>query len=262
MRLADKVALVTGGGSGIGRGICLRFAEEGARVAVNDINGESARETVRLIGRKDGAVAIEADVSRKADCERMVAETVRALGQLDIFVANAGIGRGGLLVDMAEEDWDALMAVNLKGVFLSTQAAAKRLVEQAQGGKIIIMSSLASERAGAGLGAYSAAKAGVRMLARVWAVELAPYRINVNAIGPGVIDTPLAAPLVAAIRQFRGDEGFGPWGRVGTPLDVANTALFLASEESDYLTGGIIFPDGGLAAGPGLDFRPQGPPVG
>src|SRR3990172_11525421 len=143
MRLSDKVALVTGGGSGIGRGICLRFAEEGARVALTDVNMDGARETARLIGRDGAAVAIEADASRKADCERMVAETVKAFGRLDIFVANAGIGRGGPLVEMAEEDWDALMAVNLKGVFLSTQAAAKRLVEQAQGGKIIIMSSLA-----------------------------------------------------------------------------------------------------------------------
>ncbi len=249
MRLSGKVALVTGGGSGIGRGICLRFAEEGARVAVDDVSGEAARETVRLIGREGAAVAIEADVSRKADCQRMVVETVRAFGRLDIFVANAGIGRGGPLVEMAEEDWDALMAVNLKGVFLSTQAAARRLVEQGEGGKIILMSSVASERAAPGMGAYAASKAALRMLARVWALELAPHRINVNAIGPGVIDTPLAAPLIEMIRQATGLDSSAPWGRLGTPRDVANCALFLASDESDYLTGGIIHPDGGLMAG-------------
>src|SRR3990170_2579094 len=151
MRLSDKVALVTGGGSGIGRGICLKFAEEGARVAVDDVNGDGARETVRLMDKEPPSLVIEADVSRKADCERMVAETVAAFGRLDIFVANAGIGRGGLLVDMTEEDWDALMAVNLKGVFLSTQAAAQQMVTQGRGGKIILMSSLASERAAPGL---------------------------------------------------------------------------------------------------------------
>ena len=258
MRLAKKVALVTGGGSGIGRGICLRFAEEGARVAVADINAEGGRETVRLIGQEPPSAAVEADVSRRADCERMVGETVRAFGRLDVFVANAGIGRGGPLVDMAEEDWDALMAVNLKGVFLSTQAAARRLVEQGQGGKIILMSSLASERAAPGLGAYAAAKAGVRMLARVWALELAPHRINVNAIGPGIIDTPLTAPWVQAMKAA-GREGTIPWGRVGTPRDVAQCALFLASEESEYLTGGILYPDGGLMAGQGQDIGPPPP---
>lgn len=252
MRLGDKVALVTGGGSGIGRGICLRFAEEGAAVAIADINREGAQETARLAAEaapQARTLVLEADVSRKADCERAVTDTAAALGRLDVFVANAGIGRGGVLTEMLEQDWDDVMAVNLKGVFLSCQAAARRMVEQGQGGKIIVMSSVLSERATPGLSAYAAAKAGIRMATRVWALELAPHGIRINAIGPGLIDTPLVAPLLEMSRLATGRDNNAPLGRAGTPRDVANCALFLATDESDYMTGGIIYPDGGLLSG-------------
>lgn len=250
MRLAGKVALITGGASGIGRGICIRFAEEGAAVAVADIDVKGAEETAGEVRRLEArAIVIQADVSQRADCQRMVRETVDAFQRLDIFVGNAGIGRGAPFLDFPEEDWNAVMATNLNGMFLSCQAAAQEMVRRGHGGKIITMSSVAAERAPAGFAAYATAKAGIRMLTRVMALELAPHRINVNAIGPGIIETPLAAPLVDLIRQAPGGEARVPWGHVGQPKDVANVALFLASDESDYCTGGIIYPDGGILSG-------------
>ena len=198
-------------------------------------------------------MATAADVRHKADCEVMVGATVERFGRIDIFVANAGIARGGTVLDMPEHEWDDLMAVNLKGVFLSCQAAASQMVRQGGGGKIILMSSLASERAAPGMLAYAASKAAVRQMARVMALELMPHHINVNAIGPGVVETPLAKPLVDIIKAT-GMPG-SPWGRFGTVLDVANAALFLASDESDFITGSIQFLDGGALAGQ------AGPPV-
>jgi len=248
MRLADKVALVTGGGSGIGRGICIRFAEEGAHVAIADINRASAEHTANEVQRLEApALAIEADVTAKADCERMVQQTADSLGRLDIFVANAGIGRAAPFLETPEEDWEAVIRTNLTGVFLSCQAAAKRMAEQGHGGRIITIASVAAERAAPRMAAYSSAKAAVRMLTRVMALELAEHRITVNAIGPGIIDTPLTAPLLEAIRAAEREPA--PLGRIGEPKDVADVALFLASDEADYVTGGLIFVDGGLAAG-------------
>ncbi len=249
MRLAGKVALVTGGGSGIGRGIAIRFAEEGADVAVADLNLAGAEETASE-ARKLGArpLALEADVTSKADCERIVQATVSSLGTLDIFVANAGIGRGGSFLEMPEDDWDAVIRTNLTGVFLSCQAAAKQMVAHRHGGRIICIASVAAVRPSPYMAPYHASKAAVKMLTEVMALELAEHRITVNAIGPGVINTPLAAPLVEAIRAS-GREA-APLGRVGEPKDVADGALFLASDEADYVTGHLLFVDGGLALGP------------
>ena len=245
MRLAGKVALVTGGGSGIGRGIAIRFAEEGAGVAVDDMNRAGAEATVdevRRLSRR--GLAIGADVTSRADCERMVQETVAQFGKLDVFVANAGIGRAAPFLETPEEDWDAVVRTNLTGVFLSCQAAARPMVQQGHGGRIIATASLAAVRPAPMMAAYHAAKAGVRMLTEVMALELAPHRITVNAIGPGVIDTPLTAPLLQAIKAA-GRE-IAPLGRVGEPKDVADLALFLASDEADYITGDLIIVDGGL----------------
>jgi NAD(P)-dependent dehydrogenase (short-subunit alcohol dehydrogenase family) len=248
MRLAGKVALVTGGGSGIGRGIAIRFAEEGADVAVVDLNRQGADETAQEVRKfETRSLAMEADVTSAADCERMLQETVAALGKLDIFVANAGIGRGAPFLETPAEDWSAVVDTNLTGVFLSCQAAARQMVRQGHGGRIITMASVAAVRATPRMAAYSAAKAGVRMLTEVMAIELGEHRITVNAIAPGVIETPLTAPLVDAIRAS-GRE-VAPLGRLGEPKDVADAALFLASDEADYVSGGMLFVDGGLAAG-------------
>ncbi len=248
MRLAGKVALVTGGGSGIGRGIAIRFAEEGADVAIADLNRAAAESVANEIGHFEGrSLAIEADVTSQANCERMVQETVAAMGKLDCFVANAGIGRAAPFLETSEADWEAVVRTNLTGVFLSCQAAARQMAKQGHGGRIITIASVAAERPSAYMAAYHAAKAGVKMLTKVMALELAQHRITCNAIGPGVIDTPLASNLVQAIKAS-GRE-FAPLGRVGEPKDVADLALFLASDEAAYITGDLIFVDGGLALG-------------
>ncbi len=248
MRLTGKVALITGGGSGIGRGIAIRFAEEGAAVAVADLNLAGAEETAQEARRLERrSLALEANVTSRADCERIVQEAAASLGKLDIFVANAGIGRAGPFLEYTEEDWNAVIDTNLTGVFLSCQAAARQMAAQGHGGRIICISSVAGVRPAAFMPAYHAAKAGVKMLTEVMALELAPHRITVNAIGPGLIDTPLARPLVEAL-QAAGRE-LAPLGRVGEPKDVADGALFLASDEADYVTGHLLLVDGGLALG-------------
>jgi len=249
MLLAGKVALVTGGGSGIGRGCAIRFAEEGADVAVADLNHEGAEQVANEAGMFPDVrgLAIEGDVTSRADCERMVAETVAAFGKVDILVANAGIGRVAPFLETTQEDWQAVIDTNLTGVFLSCQAAGRQMASQGHGGRMILISSVAGEQPAAGMIAYSAAKAAVRMLAKVMAVELAPHRITANAIAPGVIETPLTAPLVEAIRAS-GREA-APLGRIGEPKDVADLALFLASDDAGYITGDTITVDGGLRLG-------------
>ena len=248
MRLAGKAALVTGGGSGIGRGIAIRFAEEGADVAIADVNRAAAESVTNEIAHFEGlALAIDADVTSEADCARMVQETVAAMGKLDIMVANAGIGRFAPFLETSEEDWEAVIRTNLSGVFLSCQAAARQIVKQGHGGRIITTASVAADRPAMFMAAYHSAKAGVAMLTKVMALELAAHRITCNAIAPGVINTPLAAPLVEAMKSA-GHQA-APLGRVGEPQDVANLALFLASDEAAWLTGDMIFIDGGLALG-------------
>ena len=248
MRLAGKVALITGGGSGIGRGIAIRFAEEGADVAIADRNREAAESVAKEIAHFEGRnLAIEADVTKRVDCEGMVADTVAAMGKLDVFVGNAGIGRAAPFLETSEADWEAVIDTNLTGVFLSCQAAAKQMAKQDHGGRIIPTASVAADRPALYMAAYHSAKAGVAMLTKVMALELAPHRITCNALAPGVINTPLAAPLVEAMKAA-GHQA-APLGRVGEPQDVANLALFLASDEAAWITGDMIFVDGGLALG-------------
>lgn len=249
MRLAGKAALITGGGSGIGRGIAIRFAEEGADVAVADLNGEGARSVAHEIEHFEGrTLALEADITSRDDCERIVRETTETFGKLDVFVANAGIGRFAPFLEYSEDDWNAVISTNLTGVFLSCQAAAKQMVAQGHGGRIITTASLAAVRPGAMMPAYYAAKAGVKMLTEAMAIELATHRITANSIGPGLIDTPLTAPIMERMRGA-GRTEFAPLGRVGEPKDVANLALFLASDEANYITGDYILVDGGLGLG-------------
>jgi NAD(P)-dependent dehydrogenase (short-subunit alcohol dehydrogenase family) len=249
MRLAGRVALITGGGSGIGRGVANRFAEEGADVAVADMNLEGAQAVAREVEHfEHRSVALAADVTKKADCERIVQETVAQLGKIDILMANAGIGRFGPFLDYREEDWNAVIDTNLTGVFFSCQAAARQMVKQGHGGRIICTASLAAVRPGPMMPAYYAAKAGVKMLTEAMAVELAAHKITVNSIGPGLIDTPLTAPIMQAIADERRSQSI-PLGRVGEPKDVANLALFLASDDAEYITGDYILVDGGLGLG-------------
>lgn len=253
--LSDKVAFVTGGGSGIGRGIAERLAREGADVSIADIDLPGAEETAALV-RQAGRTAhvVKMNVAAPRHVQEAIEGCVAALGRLDIAVANAGIARGGTLLELPLKDWQDQLDINLTGVFLTVQAAARKMVELGNGGRIICMSSLAAERTGARTWSYSATKAGVRIMVRGWAQELGPYGITVNAIGPGIIDTPLAQRLAgeegSTIRQAV--ERLTPVGRVGHPADIAGLVAFLCGPDAGFMTGSYLLMDGGIQ-----DARPQ-----
>lgn len=255
LRLDGKNALITGAASGIGRASAIRFAEEGANVAVADRNLAAAEETaaaVRKLGRK--ASAIQVDVSDPAQTAAMLAKCVRDLGGLDVLLAAAGVsharyGEGEvkhkLLHEIPFEEWRRLMAINLDGCFLTCQAAAQQMIAQGRGGRIIAIASGAAKVPIKGSGEYAVSKAGVWMLMKNMALELGRYDITCNAIGPGVIDTPMTKDLQES-KNFDRMMKQAPLKRIGKPVDVANTALFLASEEGAYFTGSILHPDGGF----------------
>jgi NAD(P)-dependent dehydrogenase (short-subunit alcohol dehydrogenase family) len=244
-----QVAFITGAGSGIGRGIAERLAREGADVAVSDIDLDGANETAELVrsaGQK--AHVVLANTASETQLKAAVNESAEALGRLDIAVANAGIARAGTVLDMPLKDWQDQVDVNLTGVFLTTQIAARKMVEFGSGGRIVCMASLAAESTGAMSWGYSATKAGVRMMVRGWAQELGQYGITVNAIGPGIIETPLASILAGqadgAIRKQV--EQITPLGRVGQPADIAGLVAFLCGPDASFMTGSYLIMDGGL----------------
>ncbi|MGB0384451.1 MAG: SDR family NAD(P)-dependent oxidoreductase [Ardenticatenaceae bacterium] len=249
-RLEGRVAIVTGAGRGIGRGIAEGFAAEGARVVVNDINREAAEEVAAALG----GMAMVADVTDSGAVEKMVADTVAHYGQLDIMMANAGIIYVKSVIETTDEMWDRTMDVNAKGVFNCLRAAAR--VMSAQGhGRIIALASSASKTAEAYIGAYSASKFAVWGLVQSLALELAPQRINVNCICPVNVLTPMNDYLTNAYAKINGitpeeqrrryHEEI-PWGRMATPQDVAKAAIYLASDDAEYLTGQGINVSGGL----------------
>jgi len=248
-QLLGKVAFITGGGSGIGRGVAERLARDGADIFIADIDAAGAEMTVNLVtqlGRR--AAVVKANVASPAQMEQAVARCVETFGRLDIAVANAGIGRGGPVLELSIEDWQTQLDVNLTGVFLTVQATARQMVKLGNGGRIVCISSLAAENTGAGIWAYSATKAGVRIMVRGWAQELGPAGITVNAIGPGVIDTPLAEGLAGEadglIRQSL--ERRTPVGRVGKPADIAGLVSFMAGPDGEFMSGSYVIMDGGL----------------
>jgi NAD(P)-dependent dehydrogenase (short-subunit alcohol dehydrogenase family) len=247
MRLEGKVAIVTGAAFGNGRGIARRFAAEGARVALVDLDPERNAETERLIREAGGeAFPLRADVSRREEVEALVRETVGRYGGVDILVANAGVSMPRPFLEMTDEVWDRVIAVNLTGVWLCGQVAARQMVAAGKGGKIVNIASVFSEITGVGVTAYSASKGGVRMLTKAMAVELAPHKVNVNCIGPGIIQTGMSQRISEDPEIRRNyEENVIPWGRIGQPEDIANAALFLASDEADYITGHALFVDGG-----------------
>ena len=245
MRLAGKVALVTGAQQGIGKAIALAYGREGASVVVNYLDSQAAAEEIaaqiRALGQR--AMPIAGDVAQAADVRRMV-EVGESLGGIDILVNNAGIFPRVEFLDMTEAQWDEVLSVNLKGTFLCTQAVAQKLVERGRGGAVINLASSAAFRSSPRGVHYVASKAGIVGVTRATALELAPYRVRVNAIAPGTTDT--AQPrygmseeeLQAAGRQV-------PLGRMGTPEDVADLAVFLASEEARHITGQTLHVNGG-----------------
>jgi len=256
LRLEGKKALITGGASGIGRATAIRFAEEGASVFVADRNLESAQqtaETISKIGRD--AIAHCVDVADEEQVDSMVERAVAQLGGIDIVVAAAGLsharyGSRGLkpqpLTEKPFADWRKVIGVNLDGVFLTDRAAARKMIRAGKGGRIINIASGAAKLPTPGIGEYSVSKAGVWMLTRVLALELAPFDITVNAIGPGFIDTPMTQGIEGGTEHIRELLSRVPLRKMGEPVDVANTALFLASEEGRYYTGSILHPDGGV----------------
>jgi len=247
MRLKDKVAIVTGAGRGIGEGIALRFAKEGAKLIVNDVNEADANCMVEAIKGKGGqAVAVIGSVASRQVAQKMVDTAVKKFGTVDILVNNAGIVRDAMLHKMTDEQWDQVIEVNLKGVFLCTQCAAQIMREKGYG-KIINISS-DSWRGNPGQINYTASKAGVIGMTKTTAKELGPKGINVNVISPGWIWTDMIKSMPPAMveRMEKSLPERVPLNRKGLPEDVANLALFLASDESSFITGQLIYCDGGL----------------
>jgi NAD(P)-dependent dehydrogenase (short-subunit alcohol dehydrogenase family) len=250
-RLEGKVAVITGGGNGIGRATVLRFLAEGARVVVADLNEQTGNETLALAkqaGAESRVRFLRTDVAREADVAAAVALASSAFGRLDVMFNNAGVaGAFGPITDIEEADWDYTFDVLVKGVFLGIKHAARVLKAQGEGGVIISTASIAGLSGGDGPQAYSASKAAVINLTRAVAIELAPQRIRVNAICPGGILTPLIhRGNEEAMRPVL--EKFQPWPEAGRPEHIAGAALFLASDDSTFVTGEALVVDGGAVA--------------
>src|SRR5262245_37805975 len=256
MRLANSVAAITGGALGIGRATAELFASEGAAVAVGDVQAAAAEAVAGGIAARGGrAIAIAMDVGDARQVEAFVERTVAEFGRLDVMFANAGIAHSAPFLDHPEAQWHRVLRVNLTGVFLCGQIAARQMVRQG-GGRIITIASINGFRGVENLVGYNVAKAGVMELTRTMAVELAHHHITVNAIAPAQIDTRLTRELPEDARQRRVDRI--PMGRFGEPEEVAKAALFLASDDASYDTGHTLAVDGGYLAG-GLWSSPGRP---
>ena len=245
MLLDGEIALVTGGSRGIGRAIALRLAEEGAKVAINYAGNQTAAEEVKAIIEQHGGTAmiVQTDVSDSAAAAEMVARVHEELGGLDILVNNAGITRDTLLVRMKDEDFDAVINTNLKGIYACTKAAAKFMTKQ-RSGRIVNLSSVVGEIGNIGQTNYAAAKAGVIGFSKAAAKELAARHVAVNVVAPGFIDTDMTAVLKDSIRE-RLIESI-PLGALGKPEHVADAVLFLVSDAASYITGQVLNVDGGM----------------
>ena len=245
MQLEGKVALVTGGSLGIGEAIARAFGHAGARITVDYLHHQEPAERLCQEIGQDKAMAIQADVSKIADIERLVQATVERFGRLDILVNNAGIEMPTPFLEVTEDQWEKQLAVDLKGPFFAAQVAARQMVKQ-QKGKIINISSVHEDLPMPGNAVYCAAKGGLRMLIRTLADELAPHHINVVGIGPGAIATPINKQTLEDPQKVQTLLNSIPLGRIGKPEDVAGLALWLASDAADYVTGTTFFIDGGL----------------
>ena len=268
-RLEGKVALITGGASGIGAGCARRFSAEGAAIVVADVNGERAEKVVsELIAAGGTAESVVVDTSSESSVDAMVAAAIAAFGQVDACVAAAGISHANyvsreiedqvgadrmdrndlVMLDKALASWQRVIDVNLTGVMLTDRAVARHIVQRGGGGTIVNIASVASVTALVGAADYCVSKAGVWMLTKCLAVELARHNVRVNAVGPGYIRTSMSGSSVAHQPWVDARIAETPLRRLGEPLDIANACLFLSCDESSFVTGEIIFPDGGLGA--------------
>lgn len=246
MNIKDRVAIVTGSGSGIGKGIVTALAENGAKVVVFDLNREVAEATAGEIRQAGGeGLAIQGDVTKWADVEALAQKTVEQYGRIDILVNNAGVVRDNLILNMPEEDFDFVLNVNLKGYWLASKAVLKYMKEQ-QYGRIVNISSRAW-LGNVGQSNYSASKGGVVSLTRALALEFARYNVTVNCIAPGLIDTPLIRSLRPDVQERLIKAQ--PTPIIGQPYDIAYTTIYLAADEARYVTGQVIHVDGGKSLG-------------
>lgn len=246
--LKGKTVVVTGAARGIGRGIALAMASAGADVVVSDLTLPECEQVVQEIkSRGKRALAVKTDVSRKQEVEALVNSTVKEFGKLDVMVNNAGIYPMKPFLELDEALLDKVLAVNVKGVMFGMQAAAKQFVAQKKGGRIINVSSIAAQKGYQALAHYCATKGAVSAATRAVALELAPYKINVNAIAPGVIETPGVEKGIDENTRKQLALGI-PVGRIGKPEDIAALAVFLASDESSFMTGTVVVSDGGQTA--------------
>jgi 3-oxoacyl-[acyl-carrier protein] reductase len=248
MDFTGKVAIVTGSGRGIGKAIAMKLAENGATLVINDVGDSApAEQTVSEIKNLNRqAMAIMADVSSSADVTKMMETAIAAYGKVDILVNNAGITRDQLTMKMTDEEWDKVLAIDLKSVFLCTRAVLRPMLKQ-RSGRIISMSSVVGIIGNAGQANYAAAKAGIIGFTKTIAKEVASRGITVNAVAPGFIDTPMTQVLPEERKQAL--MANIPLGYLGTPRDIAETVAFLASEEARYITGQVISVDGGISLG-------------
>lgn len=254
MRFEDKVAVITGSARGIGRASAEIMAREGGRVVITDRDGDAAETTAREIGK--AALAVAADVAKPDDIAALFEKIDAAFGQVDILVNNAGIGSPHLVLDIGLEEWERVIRVNLTGAMLASQQAARRMIARGKGGRIVNITSLAGQRGITGRSAYGASKAGLDILTKILALELAQYEINVNAVAPGAISTEMSRGMHTQETKDAYHKAI-PQRRYGTPEEVAAGVVFLASDDASHITGHTLNVDGGfLAAGLMFDFDP------
>jgi glucose 1-dehydrogenase len=255
MNLKGKAAIVTGGNSGIGKAIVLALAEQGANVCIDYVANEQATEELekKTVALGDQAIGVDADVSKVDDLQMLVDETVKAFGRLDIMVNNAGVETRSSVLDTTEKQYDFVLDVNLKSAFFGTQVAAKQMIKQGDGGRIVNVTSVHEDWPMPGNTAYCLSKGGMRMLTRTAGVELAKHNITVIGVGPGAVDTPINKETEADPAKMAKLGAAIPLGRMADPAEIASVVAFLSSDGASYITATTLFADGGIMQGsPGL----------